>query len=165
MSEPVPETTELPGRLAGALAALTAGAPGTACFTLLPEPESVTEARRFTVGKLRDWDMAAIVDDVALVVTELVTNALRHSIPALPELPRHEVAQAGAAIRLRLTKEEPWLLCGIFDAGSQPPCRTTPDFIAETGRGLHLVESFTDRWGWQGLPGGGKVVWALFRLP
>jgi len=40
------------------------------------------------------------------------------------------------------------------------------DFSAESGRGLFLVDSFADSWGWQPLSGslGGKVVWALFRL-
>ena len=41
------------------------------------------------------------------------------------------------------------------------------DCSAESGRGLFLVDSFSDSWGWHPLAGalGGKVVWALFRLP
>lgn len=169
----VPESTDLPPRLRHALDALAAEAAGTASFTLFPMPESVTAARRFAVRLLDDWGIGSLSDEVALVVTELVTNALRHSIPALADLPPagrpvspcRNAPPAPASIRLRMAQEEPWLLCGIFDAGAEPPRRRAPDFIAETGRGLHLVESFTDRWGWRGLPAGGKVVWATFELP
>jgi hypothetical protein len=55
-------------------------------------------------------------------------------------------------------------MAGIIDGGRQAPRRKEPDCIAETGRGLHLVDSFTDCWGWRGLTGG-KIVWALFRHP
>jgi hypothetical protein len=37
--------------------------------------------------------------------------------------------------------------------------------VAETGRGLHLVESFSESWGWHPLGAAGKVVWALFMAP
>jgi hypothetical protein len=39
------------------------------------------------------------------------------------------------------------------------------DYVAESGRGLHLVESFSETWGWHPIGSAGKVVWALFRLP
>jgi histidine kinase-like protein len=171
---PIAESARLPATLDQALEALAADSNGTATFPLPPDPESVTAARHFTVRKLRDWNMAALTDDVALVVSELVTNALRHSVPALPDLAAvpganasglPDPAMAGSgSIRLRLVHEHPWLLCGIFDCGTEAPRRREPDFVAETGRGLHLVESFTHRWGWRGLADGGKVVWALFRL-
>jgi hypothetical protein len=40
------------------------------------------------------------------------------------------------------------------------------DLAAESGRGLYLVESFSDGWGWHPLAGAlrGKVVWALFHV-
>jgi hypothetical protein len=40
-----------------------------------------------------------------------------------------------------------------------------PDYIAQTGRGLHLVDSFSLAWGWVPLHPAGKVVWALFPSP
>ncbi|MCW2883657.1 MAG: hypothetical protein QOE54_3242 [Streptosporangiaceae bacterium] len=125
-------------------------------FELKPEPESVTEARHFTTATLENWGLGALCDDVALVVSELVTNALRHSLP-----PR--LAEAPGPIGLRLQHEASFVLCGVLDTGTAAPRRREPDFIAETGRGLHIVESFSATWGWMPLDGGGKVVWALFQ--
>src|SRR6202007_1120028 len=47
-----------------------------------------------------------------------------------------------------------------------PVPRDSEDFSAESGRGLFLVDSFSDSWGWHPLAGtlSGQVVWALFRL-
>lgn len=169
----VPESTELPPCLDESLRLLLGESAGTASFTVRPDPESVTAARHFTTTKLAEWGLAALSDDVALVVTELVTNALRHSVPAHPNLSpidRGTADPAAGSIRLGLFREHPWLLCGILDGSAEGPRRREPDYVAETGRGLHLVESFTDSWGWRGLPAGGqapggKIVWALFRLP
>jgi hypothetical protein len=134
----------------------------TVSFTVLPEPESVTEARHFAVSRLNRWGVSALAGDVGLVVSELVTNALRHS--TAPTAWGRTLASAPAGIRLRLLYHAPWLLCGIMDSSPAAPRRREPDYIAETGRGLHLVESFSARWGWCGLPQG-KIVWALFRSP
>ncbi|RMI37470.1 ATP-binding protein [Actinomadura harenae] len=149
----------------------------TVTFTVLPDPESVTAARHFTLTRLTEWGLAPLCDDVGLVVSELVTNALRHSGGTSswwtsPDGHRGDVHEFGdaddplcsapTAIRLRLLHSADWLLCGIFDASSDGPRRKEPDYIAETGRGLHLVESFSSNWGWSSLPFG-KVVWALFR--
>jgi anti-sigma regulatory factor (Ser/Thr protein kinase) len=142
-----------------------AGAPGapvdgpTATFAVEPDPESVTAARHFAVATLRAWGLAALCDDVGLVASELVTNALRHSLPACPD------EGADATIRLRLLRAAPYLLCGVVDSGTAVPRRRDPDYIAESGRGLHIVDSFSARWGWTRLEPGGKIVWAVFRLP
>jgi anti-sigma regulatory factor (Ser/Thr protein kinase) len=149
-------TTDLPLCLSIALTRLTRGDRPTAMFELQPDPESVTDARHFTTATLESWGLNALCDDVALVVSELVTNALRHSLP-----PR--LAEAAGPIRLRLQPEASFVLCGVLDTGSEAPRRRKPDFIAETGRGLHIVESFSASWGWTPLDGGGKIVWALFR--
>lgn len=165
----MPESRDLPPDLDRALGLLTADAPETVALTVRPDPEAVTAARHFVTARLKEWSLGALTDDVALVVTELVTNALRHSLPAcsglLPPVP------GSGAIQLRLlpgraggVADEAWLLCGILDGTRRAPRRKEPDYIAETGRGLHLVDSFTHRWGWRGLPHG-KVVWALFQTP
>lgn len=49
----------------------------------------------------------------------------------------------------------------MSDPSSIGPVAREADFVAESGRGLHLVESFSRSWGWHPL-GSGKVVWALF---
>ncbi|MFI6518468.1 ATP-binding protein [Spirillospora sp. NPDC050679] len=172
-STPVPESSGLPPRLDGALRSLVELTGPTVSFDVHPDPESVTEARHFALSRLGDWGMADLVDDVGLVVSELVTNALRHSSASpcrrLDDYAGHTYAadplsSAPAAIRLRMTHRSPWLLCGIMDASPAAPRRKEPDYIAETGRGLHLVDSFSSQWGWRALPYG-KVVWALFRSP
>jgi hypothetical protein len=132
----------------------TGDAAGT--FTLDPDPESVTAARHFTMAKLKAWGMAALCDDVGLVVSELVTNALRHSLPSFP-------VPSARSIRLLLLPREPFLLCGVADSSDAVPLRREPDYVAETGRGLHIVESFSTRWGWSLLESGGKIVWAVFQ--
>ena len=130
-----------------------------ATFTVEPDPESVTAARHFAVATLRTWGLAALCDDVGLVASELVTNALRHSLPACPD------EHADPTIRLRLLRAAPYVLCGVVDSGRAVPRRRDPDYIAESGRGLHIVESFSARWGWTRLDPVGKIVWAVFRLP
>lgn len=131
----------------------------TATFTVEPDPESVTAARHFAIATLKAWGLDALCDDVGLVASELITNALRHSLPACPD------ERADATIRLRLLRAAPYVLCGVVDSGTAVPRRREPDYIAESGRGLHIVESFSVRWGWTRLDSVGKIVWAVFRLP
>lgn len=60
------------------------------------------------------------------------------------------------------------LVCAVRDPSHDSPVVSdSDDFSAESGRGLFLVDSFADSWGWHPLAGtlSGKVVWALFRLP
>jgi anti-sigma regulatory factor (Ser/Thr protein kinase) len=149
-------------RLKSALDRLIATNGPAASFAVGPDPESVTAARHFATATLRAWGMAALRDDVGLVVSELVTNALRHSLPGhgLPGCAEN----ARQAIRLRMLLSGPYLLCGVIDQGSALPLRREPDYIAETGRGLHIVDSFSTRWGWTRLTPIGKIVWAAFRV-
>ncbi|POX55713.1 ATP-binding protein [Streptomyces sp. Ru71] len=127
--------------------------------------EAVREARRFTRTTLDQWDLGDRFDDVCLVVSELVTNALRHATPA-GERPDDEPQPS---VRLHLMRWTERLVCAVRDASEAGPVarETDDDFSAESGRGLFLVDSFSDSWGWHPLAGalGGKVVWALFRLP
>ncbi|GAP49297.1 ATP-binding protein [Streptomyces azureus] len=126
--------------------------------------EAVREARRFTRRTLDQWDMGDHFDDVCLVVSELVTNALRHGLPASTRC----AAVQEPPVRLHLMRWAERLVCAVRDPSHDSPvARETDDFSAESGRGLFLVDSFSDSWGWHPLAGelSGKVVWALFRLP
>ncbi len=142
---------------------------GSASCTLPARFEAVGGARRFTRTTLTSWDLGDRFDDVALVVSELVTNALRHALPADPARERHD-----PSVRLHLMRWTSRLVCAVRDPSEKGPVAGEAPDSAESGRGLFLVESFSDCWGWHPSPvpagdtppdgGLGKVVWALFRL-
>jgi anti-sigma regulatory factor (Ser/Thr protein kinase) len=152
-------------------------AAGAACCGLPARYEAVGAARRFTSATLQQWGLGDHFDDIALVVSELVTNALRHAVPDAGEAVQPEPGRTGAAeprafqdrpVRLQLTRRHKGLVCAVRDPSVATPRtqETEDDCAAESGRGLFLVESFSDDWGWHPLGGtlGGKVVWALFVL-
>ena len=121
------------------------------------DPGSVRAARDFTVSTLHRWGMAERSQDIAIVVSELLTNALRHALPGpggtRPRQP----------IRLGLLQPESCVLCAVADPSKAAPAPRTPRSLAETGRGLHIVCALSDQWGCTTPSETGKVVWALFR--
>ncbi|WJV47081.1 ATP-binding protein [Streptomyces flavofungini] len=132
--------------------------------------EAVGSARQFTRKTLVSWELEERFDDIALVVSELVTNALRHALPA--DTPRAACpvgAAEDAPVRLHMMRWTSRLVCAVRDPSDDSPVareEAEDDFSAESGRGLFLVDSFSDGWGWHPLAGAlnGKVVWALFQL-
>ncbi|WP_035851610.1 ATP-binding protein [Kitasatospora azatica] len=153
--------------------------PDVMTCTLAPRYDAVKTARDFTRTTLQRWGLGDLFDDVALVASELVTNALRHAIgqPTAADLPgaagrQPFPVQAGPLhngesrlpIRISLVHRAPQLVCAVSDPSSIGPVTREADFVAESGRGLHLVDSFSHSWGWHPLASGaGKVVWALFQ--
>jgi anti-sigma regulatory factor (Ser/Thr protein kinase) len=130
--------------------------PAATC-TLPPGAESVKAGRDFTRATLRDWGMSALTDLAELVVSELVTNALRHGIPTARKLGEQP------CVRLRLLAQAPFVMCMVADPERSIPMLKDSDPAAESGRGLTVVEACSVRWGWHLLDEGGKVVWALLR--
>ncbi len=129
----------------------------TATCTLGANPESVKAGRNFTGVTLGLWGMEALIDVAELVVSELLTNAVRHGVPSA------RTVVSAHCVRLRLLAQAPFVMCMVTDPGHGIPVMRDSDLSAECGRGLTVVEACCVRWGWHLLDEGGKVVWALLR--
>ncbi|MEU8519110.1 SpoIIE family protein phosphatase [Streptomyces sp. NPDC048577] len=112
------------------------------------EPRSVGRARELARAQLTAWDLEALVDTVELLVSELVTNALRYG---------------EGEIRLRLLRDRT-LVCEVWDAGLVQPRRRRARDTDEGGRGLQLVGLLSETWGSRRTPRG-KTVWFELPLP
>ncbi|OIJ97278.1 PAS sensor protein [Streptomyces sp. MUSC 14] len=117
-------------------------------WTLPREPKSVGRAREFARGQLQSWDLEALVDTTELLVSELVTNALRYG---------------EGEIRLRLLLDRT-LVCEVWDSGLVQPRRRRARDTDEGGRGLQLVGLLSAAWGSRRTPRG-KTVWFELPLP
>jgi hypothetical protein len=113
-------------------------------------------ARDFTAATLTRWGVdGEQADDVVVVVSELLTNALR-TVPCPGAVwPRWPV-------RLGLLQPGPWVLCAVSDPSDEIPVAKEPCWFGESGRGLHVVGSLCDEWGCTEPGPMGKVVWAMF---
>ncbi|MEU9310947.1 SpoIIE family protein phosphatase [Streptomyces sp. NPDC048256] len=112
-------------------------------WELPADPAAVAEARKTASRRLAEWGLADLSFTTELVVSELVTNAIRY---------------ATGPIRLRLIRERT-LVCEVFDGGTTAPHLRHPRATDEGGRGLLLVSQVTQRWGTRFLPEG-KIIWA-----
>ncbi len=101
-------------------------------------------ARHFAVGALHCWGIADLADDVALVVTELAANAIRH-------------AQSG--FRVILSSGRDAVRIAVRDARPLPASGTGPALPAEPLHGLGAVNAMTSHWGVESLGSSGKTVW------
>lgn len=127
----------------------------TTC-ALSGQARSVRIARDFTFATLRRWRTAHSGQDITLVVSELVTNALRHAL-----LAPGTVGPPGQ-VRLGLLEYGPWLLCAVDDPGKAAPVPRPSGSLAETGRGLQMICALSDQWGYTKPGDAGKTVWATF---
>ncbi len=130
--------------------------PRTAVCALTPEARSARTARDFTLATLRRWGTGYNGQDIAIVVSELVTNALRHA------LPQPAATSPPWRARLGLLQYRRWLLCAVADPSKTPPAPRPPGSLAETGRGLHMICALSDQWGYIKPIDTGKIVWAMF---
>jgi anti-sigma regulatory factor (Ser/Thr protein kinase) len=132
-------------------------APKPRTATRMPgtDARSVRETRDFTVSTLRKWGVADRLDDIVIVVSELLTNAIRHAHPRAGRRPRWP-------IRLDLLQSGPCVLCMVADPSDQPPVPCDPGCLAEAGRGLQIIAALSDQWGFTAPSEMGKVVWAVF---
>ena len=142
--------------------------------------DALGTARRFVRGVLRGWGLGHLCDDVALVASELVANALRHGVGlGVPGIAPGRVTglrpgdvpapwSAAFPVELTLISTGTRLMCLVDDPGDGVPVRRSPDSATGSGRGLQLIESLSHAWGWtplerSGRPAG-KEVWAVFEV-
>ncbi|WP_169952799.1 SpoIIE family protein phosphatase [Microbispora sp. H11081] len=112
------------------------------------DPRFVAHARRFVRGTLQRWGLGSLVDATQLVVSELVTNALKHGWPP---------------IELRLLRGRT-LVVEVADGSPVVPAPRQATLDEDTGRGLQLIKRFVYRWGTRPTPYG-KIVWVEQHIP
>jgi len=119
-----------------------------------PHNQCVGEAREIVRKTLADWGLIGLADDVALIVSELVTNAVTH---------------ARSRIKLTLAVNDAYLSGEITDHGPGwiPAAIPQPvDTDSEGGRGLGIVAALAHSWGAApNFDGQGMRVWFAMRKP
>ena len=126
------------------------GSTGGAMVVLGREAESVAVARDWVETYLRRVPTAArICDDAVLVVSELVTNALRHGL---------------GEIVVRASVRDGALAMSVTDNGAELPVLRELQRDRVGGVGLQIVERLATKWGIAPFPGG-KTVWVTLALP
>ena len=122
-------------------------------------PVSVCSARRHARDILQQWRLEALADAVELLVSEIVTNAIRASAGLPPGQPKNGRAPR---VRIWLTSDRRSVLIQVWDGDDHRAVRQDAGLDAEAGRGLLLVEALSTRWGCHRPDGqDGKIVWAL----
>ncbi|MFM9451409.1 SpoIIE family protein phosphatase [Streptomyces europaeiscabiei] len=113
-----------------------------ATWDVASDPSSVAEARKNALSRLESWGLNDAAFVTELVVSELVTNAIRHAEPP---------------VQLRLIHDRS-LICEVSDGSSTTPHMRRARTYDEGGRGLLLVAQLTERWGTRPTPTG-KTIW------
>ena len=118
-------------------------------FPLEPELSSVRQARSMIRDPLKRWGLEDLIPVTELLVSELVTNAIKY---------------AHGETLLQLILEPDTLTCEVHDTSPALPRVLQVDKDAENGRGLHVVSQLSARWGARRSQGG-KVVWCEQPVP
>ncbi|MEU9346908.1 SpoIIE family protein phosphatase [Streptomyces sp. NPDC048278] len=112
------------------------------------DPAAVADVRAEAVRQVVAWGYEELATTTELIVSELVTNAIRYAEPP---------------IRLRLLRDA-WLTCEVADGSSTAPRLRHARSTDEGGRGLFLVAQLAHRWGVR-YTGEGKIIWAEQEIP
>lgn len=112
-------------------------------LSLVPRPTSAREARDWLTGLLDGWGDDVARHEASLLLSEVVTNAVRHA--------------RGGTILVAVTLSPSLLLAQVHDDSSNPPIRRAAD---ETGGwGIGLLDALSKQWGVEQDMDGGKTVW------
>ena len=125
-------------------------------------PSSARSARLHTKRVLEGWQLESLAETAELLASEIITNAVRASIPIVHEQGETEQAPRAQLLRFWLTSDRRSVLIQVWDGDHHHPARQDVGPDAETGRGLLLIEALSTQWGFYVPDGGdGKIVWAL----
>ena len=125
-------------------------------------PTAVPCARLHTRQVLWEWHLDALADMAELIVSELVTNAVRASAGLTGSRRSGRWVPGMPPVRLWLSSDRRRVLIQVWDASDRHPAPQHPEPDAESGRGLLLVESLSTDWGsYPPERSSGKVVWAI----
>nr|WP_231626818.1 SpoIIE family protein phosphatase/ATP-binding protein [Streptomyces apocyni] len=125
------------------------GAEHVAQWDVPYDPAAVPEMRGAVTRQLEQWGLDDLTFTTELVLSELITNAVRHG---------------SSPIGVRLIRVDSSLFCEVSDGSSTSPHLRYASATDEGGRGLFLVSQFAERWGTR-YTTGGKVIWAEQPLP
>ena len=115
----------------------------SAVTQLVSDARSVAAARRFVAAALEQWGRDDQIDEVTLLTSEVVTNAVLHAGSDVDV----RVSLVGAVVRVEVGDRDP----------DPPVVRDTP--VLTSGRGLRIVQEVAVDWGTYPMPDDGKVVW------
>lgn len=111
-----------------------------------------------------EWALTDVAEDVELIVSELVTNAVAASTN---EEGRPRYADEGCGlpvVHLCLRCDDVRIVVEVWDSSPDEPVARQPEIDEESGRGLLLIDALSERWACERVPGWpGKVVWAELR--
>ena len=113
-------------------------------------PAAPAEARRRVRDAIRSWQVPVDLDAALLLTSELVTNAIRH-----------EAGQGAQPVMLTIASSRGRLRVDVHDTSRSLPAVAEVPADAETGRGLLLVETLSDEWGFYRTPAGKAVYFTL----
>jgi anti-sigma regulatory factor (Ser/Thr protein kinase) len=122
-------------------------------FTFALDAGALAAARAAIVETLHDLP-PSIVERALLVATELMPNSIRHS-----------GMDADQALLLRIERAPTMIRIEVTDPGKEGVITVrAPDLLAESGRGLQLVQTLSERWGAERGDAAGTRVWAQLTL-
>jgi anti-sigma regulatory factor (Ser/Thr protein kinase) len=126
---------------------------------LAARPATVPRARSILRQLLCEWHLEQLSDTAMLLMSELVTNAVKASEDGVR---RRRLRRPNIMATIRLT--DTGLVLEVWDANPAPPVVQEVDLTADGGRGLLMIECLGDKWGHHAADGG-KVVWCEVAFP